>query len=260
MRKCELCECVARMYCESDQANLCWDCDEKVHRANFLVAKHSRSLLCHVCQSLTPWKASGPKVGPTVSVCDTCVTSAQCEAHDTELVKPENNQTERTTGDDDDDVDEYDEDDEEEDDDDEYDDLDEEEDDENQVVPWSGDSQYPPPPVASSSCSSISEEEEVSLKRGRDCGDFYSDDEIGCSTSQPCSRAAANEEANSSLSTFRPLKQARTTAEEDRGQADSRSRTVISSLQRLQKQMITNDGDASATILGIYQLSRDKNR
>lgn len=176
MRKCELCECVARMYCESDQANLCWDCDEKVHRANFLVAKHLRSLLCHVCQSLTPWKASGPKLGPTVSVCDTCVTSAHCEAHDTELVKPENNQTERTTGDDDD-VDEDDE--EEDDDDDEYDDpdvdCDEEEDDENQVVPWSGDSQYPPPPVASSSCSSSSEEEEASSKRGRDFVDFYSD-------------------------------------------------------------------------------------
>lgn len=85
-------------------------------------------------------------------------------------------------------------------------------------------------------------------------------DEIGCSTSQPCSRAAANEEANYSSSSFRPLKQARKTGEEDRSQADSRSTAVVSSLHRLQKQMITNDRDASATIIGIYQLSRDENQ
>lgn len=182
MRKCALCECLPRMYCESDQAYLCWECDEKVHGANFLVAKHSRSLLCHVCQSLTPWKASGPKLGPTVSVCDACVTSAHCEVHDTELVKRENNQSERTSGDDDLDEDDYDDDEEEDDDDDdeEYDDIevdyDEEEDDENQVVPWSGDSQYPPPPpVVSSSCSSSCQEDQVSLKRGRGFGEFYSD-------------------------------------------------------------------------------------
>lgn len=71
-RSCELCSKAARMYCESDEARLCWDCDEKVHSANFLVAKHSRSLLCHVCQSPTPWKASGTKLGPTISVCEGC--------------------------------------------------------------------------------------------------------------------------------------------------------------------------------------------
>ncbi|KAF4392698.1 hypothetical protein G4B88_029437 [Cannabis sativa] len=58
MKDCELCGLRARMYCESDQASLCWDCDEKVHGANFLVAKHSRSLLCHVCNFPTPWMAS----------------------------------------------------------------------------------------------------------------------------------------------------------------------------------------------------------
>lgn len=60
------------MYCESDQASLCWSCDFRVHAANFLVARHLRTLLCHVCQSPTPWTASGTKVGPTVSVCDSC--------------------------------------------------------------------------------------------------------------------------------------------------------------------------------------------
>ncbi|KAK6946791.1 B-box-type zinc finger [Dillenia turbinata] len=58
MKGCELCSNPARMYCESDQASLCWSCDEKVHGANFLVAKHMRCLLCHACQCLTPWKAS----------------------------------------------------------------------------------------------------------------------------------------------------------------------------------------------------------
>lgn len=61
------------MYCDSDRASLCWDCDSRVHTANFLVAKHTRTLLCHACQSPTPWTGSGPKLGPTVSVCDACV-------------------------------------------------------------------------------------------------------------------------------------------------------------------------------------------
>ncbi|KAH6792847.1 B-box type zinc finger family protein [Perilla frutescens var. hirtella] len=73
MKKCELCNKVARMYCESDEASLCWDCDSRVHTANFLVAKHTRTLLCHACQRLTPWTGSGSKLGPTVSVCEACV-------------------------------------------------------------------------------------------------------------------------------------------------------------------------------------------
>lgn len=73
MKNCELCNGFARIYCESDHANLCWDCDLKVHSANFLVAKHSRTLLCNVCQSPTVWSAAGAKIGRTVSVCDKCV-------------------------------------------------------------------------------------------------------------------------------------------------------------------------------------------
>ncbi|KAG2299329.1 hypothetical protein Bca4012_010906 [Brassica carinata] len=72
-KKCELCDGVARMFCESDQASLCWDCDGKVHGANFLVAKHTRCLLCSVCQSPTPWEASGLRFGPTVSICESCL-------------------------------------------------------------------------------------------------------------------------------------------------------------------------------------------
>ena len=72
-KKCELCDRVARTFCESDQASLCWDCEGKVHGANFLVAKHTRCLLCNVCQSPTPWKASGLRFGPTVSICESCL-------------------------------------------------------------------------------------------------------------------------------------------------------------------------------------------
>ncbi|PSS10306.1 Zinc finger protein like [Actinidia chinensis var. chinensis] len=83
MRKCELCNSVARMYCESDRAILCWDCDARVHAANFLVAKHSRTLLCHACQAPTPWTGSGSRLGPTVSVCETCVHTGNRKDDDT---------------------------------------------------------------------------------------------------------------------------------------------------------------------------------
>ncbi|KAK3199297.1 hypothetical protein Dsin_022712 [Dipteronia sinensis] len=286
MKKCELCDRTARMYCESDQASLCWDCDEKVHRANFLVAKHSRSLLCHICQSVTPWKASGAKLGPTISVCEVCVASAQCKARDGGVVRREN-QSERIDvdgGDMNEDLDDYDDidgdDDEYEDDDDDDDeeeeeeeeeeiDVDEEDDDENQVVPWSGESQLPPP-VSCSSSNSSGSEEEVSLKRRREFSDLYSDeDEIGCSSSHIGSRVTTNEETNTSMSSYKPLKKPRitTTASElvddDDGQTDSRPTAIINSLNRLQKQIITNDdgGDhASATVLAICRLSKDDSR
>ncbi|KAE9458159.1 hypothetical protein C3L33_09938, partial [Rhododendron williamsianum] len=41
MKWCELCSNPARIYCEADGARLCSNCDDKVHSANFLVAKHS---------------------------------------------------------------------------------------------------------------------------------------------------------------------------------------------------------------------------
>ncbi|KAK8629428.1 hypothetical protein V6N13_078269 [Hibiscus sabdariffa] len=134
------------MYCESDQAILCWDCDSRVHGANFLVAKHLRTLLCHLCQSPTPWTGSGPKLGPTVSVCETCVNRNGS--------REEINAGETRDGDEDDDEDDnYG---------DDVDDLEEEEDsseeddggdsgddEENQVVPLSSTM----PPVSSSSTS-----------------------------------------------------------------------------------------------------------
>ncbi|PON85812.1 B-box-type zinc finger [Trema orientale] len=144
MKKCELCDSPAKMYCDSDRASLCWDCDARVHGANFLVAKHSRTLLCRVCQALTPWSGSGAKLSPTVSVCHNCVNG--CYQNDT-----------RNQGNDDDNHDDDREDDieEDEDEDDSNDDGDggdgmDDEDEENQVVPWSN---KPPPPVSRSSTS-----------------------------------------------------------------------------------------------------------
>ncbi|KAK1368481.1 B-box domain protein 31 [Heracleum sosnowskyi] len=108
------------MFCESDQASLCWHCDAEVHSANFLVAKHTRTLLCQSCQALTPWTGSGPKLGPTLSVCESCV---------------HNNHT---------DDDEEDEDDGDEDEDEEEEEEEEKDDGENQVVPLASSSPAPP--------------------------------------------------------------------------------------------------------------------
>lgn len=145
-KKCELCRSVARTHCESDQASLCWTCDYKVHTANFLVARHSRTLLCHVCQSPTPWSATGTSLGPTVSVCNNCVRNcdankgkaeyeAECEGEsgDSEVeIESDGSSDEgvETSSDDEDDEEEADNED-------------------NQVVPWSPTT--PPPAVSSSS-------------------------------------------------------------------------------------------------------------
>lgn len=125
MRRCELCKAKARMYCASDRASLCWDCDAAVHSANFLVARHSRNLLCNVCQSPTPWAASGGKLGPTVSVCEQCAGREQSDDSGTEESEEEMEVEE------------------------------EEEEEESQVVPWS------PPPPAEAAASSSSDDESL---------------------------------------------------------------------------------------------------
>ncbi|PKA47929.1 Putative zinc finger protein CONSTANS-LIKE 11 [Apostasia shenzhenica] len=151
MKACSLCHRAARMYCESDQASLCWECDAKVHGANFLVARHSRELLCRCCQAPTPWRAAGARLSHTVSLCERCASvgrevsatkanEGQGEALGVE--EDDNRMTDDDDFDDDDDIDDGDEEDrdvEEE----------EEEDGENQVVPWT----LTPPPAASSSSS-----------------------------------------------------------------------------------------------------------
>ncbi|KAK7244424.1 hypothetical protein RIF29_39245 [Crotalaria pallida] len=180
---CSLCGKRARMVCESDQAKLCWDCDHKVHSANFLVERHLRILLCRLCQSPTPWKACGPSLTPTFSLCHPCF-----------LLQNNNNNRE---DDDDSDDNDQDESNAESDESDESSDLlieeDEEEDGENQVVPW-----FSPSPSSSSigsdagtdrwntavSSASAGATSCLPLKRfplNSSVHDF--DDEIGCSSS-----------------------------------------------------------------------------
>lgn len=169
MKRCELCTAAATMHCESDSANLCWDCDAKVHSANFLVEKHYRSLLCHVCQSPTAWSASGAKLGRTISVCENCFGSKVSEG--------ESNRVD--TEDDDYDNDDWSDDEEAFDSDSDYnsdndDCVGDDEDEDNQVVPWTWPHLLP-------SSSSSGDESSMIRKRLRD--DTSDDDDIGCSCS-----------------------------------------------------------------------------
>ncbi|XWS63342.1 hypothetical protein CRYUN_Cryun06bG0087100 [Craigia yunnanensis] len=169
MKSCELCKLAARTYCESDQASLCWDCDSKVHGANFLVARHVRCLLCHTCQSLTPWRAAGSKLGHTVSICERCVNGGDREESEAENDE-EGDDYEEADSDDDvsvsDDVEEGD----------------------NQVVPWSTVANTPPPASSSSSSEDssggyreVSKSTNLfSLKRLREnASDLGSQDDLG---------------------------------------------------------------------------------
>ncbi|KAK8642165.1 hypothetical protein V6N13_011522 [Hibiscus sabdariffa] len=80
MKRCELYNNLGRIYCESDVAILCWDCDSIVHGANFLVARHLRTLLCHRCQSPTSRYGSGPMLASTLFalVCSNCIKRSAC--------------------------------------------------------------------------------------------------------------------------------------------------------------------------------------
>ncbi|KAK9052017.1 hypothetical protein SSX86_028645 [Deinandra increscens subsp. villosa] len=157
MKRCALCKSPAKLYCDSDQASLCWTCDSKVHSANFLVARHSRCLLCRVCQNPTSWTASGRKLGPSaVSICQKCVVDRSSDEGD--------GREESQGGNDDN---EYDGDEESE----------NEKREENQVVPLC----YSPPPAASSSSSDDCSTGDggVSLKRKREnAADRSSEDDV----------------------------------------------------------------------------------
>ncbi|KAI8551822.1 hypothetical protein RHMOL_Rhmol06G0216400 [Rhododendron molle] len=205
MKGCDLCKsAAARMYCDSDQASLCWGCDAKVHSANFLVARHSRTLLCHACQSPTPWSASGEKLGQTVSVCEGCVDG--CGGVKGAEENGVRNDEESDGG--------YDGEEEEDDEDD-----DEEEEGENQVVPWSS-TPPPPPPDASSSSSEDSSSRfcnggrAASLKQlRRNSADLCSDDDDhGCSSAHRENRspAAPRHCGTVFVEPLRPLKRQRT--------------------------------------------------
>ncbi|KAK1430971.1 hypothetical protein QVD17_14130 [Tagetes erecta] len=202
MKRCELCSHFARIYCQSDNASLCYDCDQNVHSSNFLVAKHSRTLLCHKCQSPTPWTASGLNLGRAATVCVTCLDEDSSQRRLIPRGENENdvvaeNRHEHENENTDDEVtesseDEY-EDDEDED--------EEDEDAENQVVPWSS--------VASPVVTAASSSEELSSSRSttnRERLDAYidSEDDTVCS-----SRSNSKRITEISLKSFRPLKMIR---------------------------------------------------
>ncbi|KAM7271272.1 hypothetical protein ACFE04_030486 [Oxalis oulophora] len=166
MKKCELCKFAAKAYCESDQASLCWDCDARVHAANFLVARHSRTLLCNICQSQTPWTASGAKLGHTVTVCEICAKNGRVieeenyYSGDGAAVDGGDGEDEDTDGEEEEEGNGEDGEEEE-----------DEDDGENQVVPWAAIGTTPPPPA--SGCSSADESSGSgfsSIKRMRDQG------------------------------------------------------------------------------------------
>ncbi|XP_012091459.1 late secretory pathway protein AVL9 isoform X2 [Jatropha curcas] len=240
MRKCELCDSLAKMFCESDQASLCWDCDAKVHGANFLVAKHSRTLLCHLCQSFTPWTAAGPKLSPIVSLCDNCVKDSSC--------REERVNGDDKGGDDDDDDDETDEDDESGDDEnDENGDGGDDEEEENQVVP-----------LSSTAISSSNSDQEnftriyngqtqdtsqsgiaFSLKRVRETAE---------SDLQRCVSLLSEENKNTNMSTSRPLKGYKTTQNElqkPKVVEDSKSTTAVFDVCKLNKETGVVNGISS---------------
>ncbi|KZV27229.1 hypothetical protein F511_04682 [Dorcoceras hygrometricum] len=271
-KACELCSKPARMFCESDQARLCWDCDEKVHAANFLVAKHCRTLLCHACASPTSWKAAGLKLGPAVSVCSACAegegrVGAEGNGGFGNGIQDRDSQESES-----DDGEYYSDDDEDEDEDDDGDEEEEEEEGENQVVPWSICSSAPAPDPASSSSS----ENDASLslwKRMRDQNNpFESENEEGCSSldsklASPGSSFQESENFDSSEQTlFRPLKLRRTntgtqsTASERAvsGQtpADSSAAIVRKVLRFQQETLAEGRRDTPSMILGICKLTR----
>ncbi|KAI3828263.1 hypothetical protein L1987_02361 [Smallanthus sonchifolius] len=125
MKRCELCSHIARVCCQSDNASLCYVCDQNVHSANFLVAKHSRTLLCHKCQSPTPWTASGLHLGHAATVCVDCLDEYSSQRRENRIGQ-ENHDVHEDGETDDDDMESSDESESENDD----------EDAEIQVVPW----------------------------------------------------------------------------------------------------------------------------
>ncbi|KAK4398432.1 hypothetical protein Sango_1318700 [Sesamum angolense] len=266
---CELCSNPARMFCESDQASLCWDCDEKVHAANFLVAKHSRNLLCHVCYLPTPWKAAGLKLGPTVSVCQACAEDGENRGASSSRRESgddfDSQESESDDGEYYSDSDYYSDDDDEE-------EEEMEEDGENQVVPWSASSSNSPPPATTASSSSSEEEENVSFSSSKRTRDylFESEDEDGCCSSQnldsvlgssELSFQESHENCSSSLSLLRPSKMRRSSDSalipSEQAPSSCGTATIVEKLRRFQQEIVTEEGDASAMILGLCKLTRD---
>lgn len=68
-----MCKGGASLYCESDSAFLCWNCDARVHEANFLVARHVRRTVCFKCKGFDGNRISGVGFEPFRSICGSCL-------------------------------------------------------------------------------------------------------------------------------------------------------------------------------------------
>lgn len=80
-RGCELCHGPAAVYCVADEAHICWTCDAKVHGANFLVARHTRAVLCGSCGIPTSWRVSGVDFAPRAGCfCAECAHESEGES------------------------------------------------------------------------------------------------------------------------------------------------------------------------------------
>ncbi|KAE8723429.1 hypothetical protein F3Y22_tig00012385pilonHSYRG00009 [Hibiscus syriacus] len=81
---CELCKEEASVYCSADSAFLCWNCDFKVHSANFLVARHVRRLLCKKCEDFCSCEKPNdpmPCSTPSFSSAD-CLSTSESSSND----------------------------------------------------------------------------------------------------------------------------------------------------------------------------------
>lgn len=74
IRACELCNAEAVVFCPSDAAFLCCNCDAKVHGANFLVARHLRRTVCSTCDTFTGDFISGAAAPP--NSCPSCAPAS----------------------------------------------------------------------------------------------------------------------------------------------------------------------------------------
>ncbi|PIA45825.1 hypothetical protein AQUCO_01600219v1 [Aquilegia coerulea] len=222
-KECELCSLPAKTYCESDEASLCWNCDWKIHSANFLVAKHERSLLCHICSFPTQWKSSGSKLGSTLSICEKCVKN-NCKRRSLVVHQQQQDESE---GDNEDTTDDEEEDSEDE----------EDEDADNQVVPWNSTDQ-----TSSSSCSNSEKSSSikpVSMKRIREHEEDLDNQDYKCCSS---SSSGNKEEEVTSLDCLRPLKQRKIDEEElilsGVNESESESDLLVQSLKKFHQKML----------------------
>ncbi|KAK6142493.1 hypothetical protein DH2020_022841 [Rehmannia glutinosa] len=199
------------MHCVSDQASLCWECDAMVHSANFLVARHSRNLLCRVCQGPTPWSASGAKLGPTTSVCEQCVDERSDESSEEESEGEQEEVVE-----------------------------------ENQVVPWS-----PPPAAESSSSieETMSGREDVAVSRkrlriGNASSNLQSDDDEICSSSfNICTQPPSDSALRATDSSFsrRETTPMREFLRTEPGRAEACGSGILDSLRRFHREEMGSD-------------------